>query len=59
VEKDWQTSGIIKLYLKKLKVIFYRYWSPTNGKSISGIKIKINTLKNKLGMNERILVHEE
>jgi uncharacterized protein (DUF927 family) len=59
VKKDWQTSGIIEPYTKNGKVKSYRCQSTINGKSISGIKIKIDTLKEKLGMDKRILVPED
>ena len=51
--------GIIEPYLKSGKVKSYRCQSTINGKSISGIKIKIVILKEKLGMDEQILVPED
>ncbi|MDD4377769.1 MAG: DUF927 domain-containing protein [Eubacteriales bacterium] len=55
VKEDWKKEGIIEPHIRNGKVQTYRCQSTINGKSISGIKIKILTLKNKLGMDEKIL----
>lgn len=54
-KEDWKKAGIIEPYMKKGIIQSYRCQSKINGKAITGIKIKISTLKDKLNMDEKIL----
>lgn len=53
-KEDWK-NGIVEPYMKNGKIQSYTNQSTINGKSIKGIKIKVSTLRDKLGMDENIL----